>query len=255
MIYDQTAVPADYARARALPAEVRHRWLCALRQVAPVAPGGLVIDIGCGTGRFVDLLADAFEATVIGLDSSRRMLWQAPRDRPLCLADAEAPPFRPRQARVVFSSNVVHHLDNLARFARQARVLLEVGGFVVLRNYVREDLGDLFYLRFFPEALHRSETMLPSLRDLRQACSVAGLRLVAHRQLLQPVAASREAYIEKIARRAYSDLALISDTSFDRGLNELRNVLASGQLPRSALAERLRLLSFSTEPPRETARS
>jgi ubiquinone/menaquinone biosynthesis C-methylase UbiE len=37
----------------------------------------LVVDLGCGTGRFSELLAAQFVARVIGIDPSQKMLEQA----------------------------------------------------------------------------------------------------------------------------------------------------------------------------------
>ena len=39
----------------------------------------LVVDLGCGTGRFSELLAAEFDAWVVGLDRSEKMIDQARR--------------------------------------------------------------------------------------------------------------------------------------------------------------------------------
>src|SRR5215470_14102835 len=60
MNYDRTEIPAAYGKARARAPETRRLWQDLLSVHVDRAEISLVIDLGCGTGRFSELLAALF---------------------------------------------------------------------------------------------------------------------------------------------------------------------------------------------------
>src|ERR1700741_3358505 len=79
MDYDKTEIPTTYDKARALAPETRRLWQDLLSVHLDRASISLVIDLGCGTGRFSELLAAHFGVQVIGIDPSLKMVAQARR--------------------------------------------------------------------------------------------------------------------------------------------------------------------------------
>src|SRR5256885_517425 len=79
MNYDKTEVPTTYDKARALVPETLRLWQNLLSVYVDQAEMSLVIDLGCGTGRFSEILAAHFGVQVIGIDPSLKMLDQARR--------------------------------------------------------------------------------------------------------------------------------------------------------------------------------
>jgi ubiquinone/menaquinone biosynthesis C-methylase UbiE len=79
MDYDKTEIPTTYDKARALAPQTRRLWQDLLSVHIDRAAVSLIIDLGCGTGRFSELLAGHFAAQVIGIDPSLKMLDQARR--------------------------------------------------------------------------------------------------------------------------------------------------------------------------------
>jgi ubiquinone/menaquinone biosynthesis C-methylase UbiE len=77
MDYDATDIASVYDRARALMPETARLWCDLLMEYVDVAAGAPIIDLGCGTGRFSQLLAREFGLPVIGIDPSEKMLEQA----------------------------------------------------------------------------------------------------------------------------------------------------------------------------------
>ena len=66
MDYDKTEIPTMYDKARVLSPETRRLWQDLLSVHIGRAAVSLIIDLGCGTGRFSELLAGHFSAQVIG---------------------------------------------------------------------------------------------------------------------------------------------------------------------------------------------
>ena len=133
MDYDQSGIATTYDEARALIPARRSHWRTAI---------SLVVDLGCGTGRFSELLAAAFEAWVVGLDPSEKMIDQArrkPATSPIVFGRAAADklPLADGHVDLVFMSQVYHHLPDPAAVARECRRLLRVGGYVCIRTGTR----------------------------------------------------------------------------------------------------------------------
>jgi ubiquinone/menaquinone biosynthesis C-methylase UbiE len=78
MDYDQSEIATDYDEARALTPDRSERWQRLLSAHVDRTAVSLVVDLGCGTGRFSGVLAE-FGAQVIGLDPSEKMIDQARR--------------------------------------------------------------------------------------------------------------------------------------------------------------------------------
>jgi ubiquinone/menaquinone biosynthesis C-methylase UbiE len=245
MDYDSTSIPARYRTARQLPAFVMRTWLAAVRRSAPLPRTSRIADVGCGTGRFSTGLADTYSAHVVGIDRSAKMLAEV-RSRhhhvSFLVADAEGLPFRRGSMDMVFLSNVIHHLSDLAGAAQGFADVLKSNGFVVVRNYVREQLRGVPYLEFFPDAYAASVEMLSSSGEIQTAFGRAGFELVSSRTVEQPVAASPSDYLAKVKSRTYSDLVAIPDDAFNAGVARMSAVVATGW--QRALHEPLHLLSF-----------
>jgi len=222
-----------------------HDWLSAVRRLVPLPPGSGIADVGCGTGRFSTALADAYASRVVGLDRSTKMLAQIPSRHHhvwFCLADAHAIPLRRASMDMVFLSNVVHHLGDLERAAGGFADVLRPHGYVVIRNYVREQLHAVPYLEFFPEAYAASVRMLSSGDELEAVFAKAGFGLVSHDTVEQPVADSPLEYLSKVRSRTYSDLAAISDEAFEAGVARMTAVVTEGW--RRSLREPLGLFAL-----------
>ena len=72
--YDKTDIPAGYDRARDHGPEMLNLWMHAIAKHLEGHSVTRILDLGCGTGRFSEALAARFDAEVIGLDPSQKML-------------------------------------------------------------------------------------------------------------------------------------------------------------------------------------
>jgi ubiquinone/menaquinone biosynthesis C-methylase UbiE len=192
-----------------------------------------VADLGCGTGRFTGLLATTFGAPVIGVELSSKMLGVAAakgfgESVQFVRGSVSAIPIATCAIDVAFISQVLHHLSDLAAAMAEIRRVLAPGGRLFIRQTTRENLDSYFYQRFFPEARAIDERRLPSRDRLIAAGELAGLSPAAPvKTISTEVAATSREYVEKIATRTYSDLAMIADESFARGIDELTRFVTS----------------------------
>ena len=220
MDYDRAGVAESYRRVRGLPAETLVLWRDLLRELVPTRDIRRVADLGCGTGRFIGCLKEAFGAPIIGLDPSTRMLAAADRDAAAHYAGAEAErlPLAAASIDVAFLSMMWHHLrDARAAVAELSRAVRPAGS-VFVRTATVDLMDELPFFEFFPESRALDERRMPSRAGLRALFVAAGFTELAQRTVVQRMSDGPEDYRERVRARGFSSLQQISDEAFARGL-------------------------------------
>lgn len=183
MDYAAPGAAETYRRGRALADATLALWRDVLRALVPDAGATRAADIGCGIGRFSAWLADLFDATVVGIDPSTRMLGAAPaaaRVRYVAGA-AEALPVRTAGLDLAFLSLVYHHIANPAAAVAELGRTLRRGGRVILRTPTLETLDGYTFLHFFPEARAIDDRRMPARAAVRTVFGAGGLVEAGHR--------------------------------------------------------------------------
>ncbi len=232
MHYDSTSVPERYRIWRALTSADVSRWVSLVQEALPHAVSTLLIDLGCGTGRFTVPLAAQLGVSVIGVDPSQQMLREAARETSSSHIEyregsAESIPLDAHSATLIFMSNAIHHVKSLDKALREMHRVLQPHGIVFIRNYSLENLESLHYLHFFPEAMHISQDMIWPRSTLVEHFTDRGFAKLSQGTVHQEASTDFEAYIRKIESRVYSDLALIPDEAFDRGIARMKEAFTS----------------------------
>lgn len=225
MDYDRSDVASVYDEARAVVPETLRLWREILSTHLDPSAVSLVVDVGCGTGRFSEVLAAHFEARVVAIDPSQRMLDQA---RPkltsgrvaLLRGSAAALPLLDGSADLVFMSMVYHHLAEPILATKESHRVLHKFGHVCVRNTTRE--SDFPHRHFFPGIQTLIDSQLPTSEDVTTSFAAAGFAPVVHRVVTQVIAPDWAGFVHKSSLRADSFLARLSEEDFDSGMAELR---------------------------------
>jgi ubiquinone/menaquinone biosynthesis C-methylase UbiE len=222
MDYDKSTIPAVYDRARDLAPDVLQRWLDLVARDAGPAPDSLIVDAGCGTGRFCEPLAERFSARVLGVDPSGQMLEVARKKTTsgrveFRWASADHLPLAPGEADMVFLSMVFHHLPDARAAAHEFRRVLRSGGHVCVRTVTLD--ADVPHRRFFPQV----GAVLPTRARVAAVFADAGFSKVAQEIVPQVVAKTWPDFVGKIALRAYSTVASLGEEEFQAGMAALRS--------------------------------
>ena len=136
--FDSIAEAFDATRTRPWPFVLD--WLDTLE-----GRRGLLVDVGCGNGRHLEVAADMGHH-VIGIDLSRRLLELAGRRTPhgtgLLLADARSIPLAEGSAEAVLAVAVLHHIEEeegRERAAGEVRRVLARGGDALVSVWALDD--------------------------------------------------------------------------------------------------------------------
>jgi SAM-dependent methyltransferase len=232
--YDQSNIPAGYDRARGHGPEFLDLWMRVIESRIGGKSVGTILDLGCGTGRFSESLANRFGACVVGVDPSEKMLVQArrkPRGSVVYYqrGAAEAIPLVNRSVDMIFMSMSFHHFRDPEAAARECRRVLRVDGTIVVRTGTREQIPSYPYVPFFPSTRRTLEDLLPDRARLRAVFEKAGFLCVASQVVVQTIAQTWEAYADKLAAGGDSVLARLAETELSSGLDAVRRHDPGGQ--------------------------
>lgn len=226
MDYDTTAMPSAYDAGRGYAPAVLDFWLRILSSAVGQGRVDDILDLGCGTGRYSAALAAHFGTRVVGLDPSGKMLAEAARkggDRVRFVrGTGEAMPLADGAFDMVFISMVFHHFESPRRAARECRRVLRDKGTVCLRAATSDRIDDYAYVPFFPGTRSLLRKDLQTLAFIQGTFADAGFARIHHRVVDSRAADSWQAYAEKIAHRADSILAQLTDAEFADGLAAVR---------------------------------
>jgi ubiquinone/menaquinone biosynthesis C-methylase UbiE len=228
MDYDATDIASTYDRGRDHGPEFLDLWMDVVSAHVKDQRIETILDLGCGTGRFSQGLAARFDAQVIGIDPSEKMLDQARSKDPdhrirYQAGRGESIPLPDNSVDLIFMSMIFHHLDNPHLAARECRRVLREGGTALLRAGTRERISSYPYVEFFPESVPILEERLPTNTFVREVFEGAGFQMVTLDLVTQEIAPSYAAYAEKLAAGADSVLASLKPMDFDAGMTALRN--------------------------------
>jgi ubiquinone/menaquinone biosynthesis C-methylase UbiE len=227
MDYDATDIASTYDRGRDHGPEFLDLWMNVVSSHVKDQRTERILDLGCGTGRFTEALAVRFDADVIGIDPSKKMLEQArskPSDARIRyeLGRGEAIPLPDNSVDLIFISMIFHHFDNPTLAVRECRRVLRDGATAFLRASTRERISSYPYVDFFPESRAILEECLATNTFVREVFEAAGFQMVTLDLVTQEIAPSYAAYADKLAAEADSVLASLSRRDFDAGMKALR---------------------------------
>jgi SAM-dependent methyltransferase len=240
MNYDNMLLHKTYRKGRELSPETAALWMNAVADFLPRDGKVRILDLGCGTGRFAVPLATCFDAFVIGIEPSRKMLAEATVGRSgasvaYAVGCAEAVPLAAESFDAAFLSQVIHHLRDLSEACAQLRDLLRPGGILFVRNGFKDRADAWSYCDFFPTATALDRQRLPSVQPTVEAFEAAGFQPLAHRIITQQTDASLRAHYERMKLRAVSTLLLISDDEFQEGIRALERAAAAEVEPQPVM--------------------
>lgn len=222
-------------------AEDRHFWFRARNHVIAevvkqiiggLAPGYKVLEVGCGTGNVLRVLADTCaKGSVMGMDLFPEGLRYARQrtDCALVVGDMLTPPFNDGRFNVIGLFDVLEHLSDDEQVLRHLSKMLADGGTLLLTVPAYPQLWS-----YFDEAAHHCRRYRPA--DLEHRLVRAGYRveyLTPYMATLFPLIWASRKLRTRAGHRSQDDLRemVSNDLKVVPGLNGLLRWCLAGELP------------------------
>ena len=223
---DYSKIASFYDKGRSLSEQNTVMWLNLISNLSGASKGDRVLDLGCGTGRFSLAMANQLEFDVTGADSSIEMLTKAKQKDSASavnwiLTDASALTFPPDSVDVVFMSHLLHHVNKPLIVLKECHNVLDSSGVVLIRhgaiNQIRHDVEHTF----FPQVLDIDEDRTPTVELTEKWLADAGFEDISSEEIIQQTYQSGTAHLNAARMKSTSVLSMISEESFQTGLNLL----------------------------------
>jgi len=190
-------------------------------------PKGPVLEVGCGTGHWLQLLHQR-GVRVAGADASKNMLDRArakASDVALVRARAEHLPYAGRTFERLFCINALHHFEDKVAFLADAFRVLRPGGRLMTVGLDPHTGLDRWWLYdYFGPVLELDRRRYPpvaSIRDWMHGVGFIDVRTSEVQHL--PVRLSARLAIERgrLDKAATSQLAILTDQEYGQGIDRI----------------------------------
>lgn len=206
----------------------------ALEELADGIGAERILEIGCGTGRWLQSLA-SLPGQTIGLDASMGMLHRAQErggSQRLVCGCAERLPLAKEYFDLLFVVNALHHFDGQRQFINWTRDLLRPGGALAIVGFDPRARPDWYIYRYFDGTYTLDVARMPSLAMLR-----GWLRESRFGDLEQRVVAQvdlrrrgREIFDDPfLQKESTSELTLISEEAYRAGLSRIETAIEKAE--------------------------
>lgn len=185
-----------------------------------------VLEIGCGTANYICAAAGSRpDLRYAGFDVSRPMLQQGrareSRVSFVCGDASRGFPFPDRSFAFAFAVDVIHHVENLPTFFREACRVLVSGGSLVIITDSEDTLRRRSLTRFFPEVLPIELMRYPSIPALHRAAADVGLSLVSEEKVTGEIRLDSP-FIARLEAKCSSAMRLLPPEEHAAGMARVR---------------------------------
>lgn len=146
-----------------------------------VHPGATVLEVGAGTGNFLDLFSEV-AGRLVAVDVTEEMLREAQRTFPsmdLVLADGKQMPFETRSIDLVGCAQMLHHVhDPLPLLKEMRRTVTDDGAVLVIDQVAPESYEQTAFMNQLEALRDPSHATSRSPSVMRVLLQSAGLEIV-----------------------------------------------------------------------------
>jgi ubiquinone/menaquinone biosynthesis C-methylase UbiE len=205
-----------------------------------------VLDIGCGTGNYTDLLQKVTRTKswqVYGIDPSEGMIDQARKKNGSIIFQhgrAEDLLWAHDFFDFIYMTDVIHHIPDIHRIFREINRVLKSGGKVCIVTQSHRQIKKRPIAHFFPGTVRVDRERYPNIHEIHAAAQEGGLLFLKQEVLFEGDAIELDQeYLELVRKKGYSMLHLITEQEYREGLANLEKALQNGPIAVRAVGETL----------------
>jgi SAM-dependent methyltransferase len=207
----------------------------ALRDLARTLGAQTILEVGCGTGRWLAEMRTVADRCY-GIDPSKGMLAQAhARNAPIWLTRGrgESLPFPDATFDLVYCVNAIHHMDGQQAFIQEARRLLRNGGALAVIGMDPHGQRETWYVYEYFEGVYETDlARFPSWETVLDWMRAAGFQQV-ERQPVERIVDDKTSVTVLddpfLQKHTSSQLALLSDAKYEAGVQRIEAAIAAAE--------------------------
>jgi SAM-dependent methyltransferase len=188
-----------------------------------------ILEVGCGTGHWLEFLQPLPGIHLTGLDFSAAMLARA-RMRlpgiPLVQGTAERLPWPAESFDRVFCINAFHHFPDKTACLAEVQCILRPGGMILILGLDPHcGIDQWFIYDYFPESFEIDKGRFPAVSSLRTWMREAGFRACTTQEVehwTYRFPAHEVLRQGRLNKTATSQLSVLTDAEYQRGMGRLR---------------------------------
>ena len=186
---------------------------------------GAVVDLGCGTGNVMRLLARACQCSFIGVDHSAQMLVRA-RQKGLpaywIRGNIQRLPIAADAADGAYGCFVLQHIRDMDAVMGECARVVRPGGFAAFVTSPHSFFARHPMAMFFPSMVSIEEARFPREEEIARALDDAGFADVETEYRESEPRPIDHDFVERVANRYISTYRLIPELEFYHGLSCLQ---------------------------------
>lgn len=179
---------------------------------------GLVLDIGCGTGRY-SIYLKRLGFNVTGVDISLDQLAQVSDSIPVHCVSATELPFEDGKFLCCLFILSIHQMDISERkkALKEAVRVLRTGGFLIIKTCSHKDLHMRPLNNEFPSALKINLKRYPDIQLLEEEIKTFGIKIIDIIPTITEQEFQSEQLLYSLKNKHNTTLALIPENEFEEG--------------------------------------
>lgn len=228
----------DYGEISKIYDDVREADVSLINQLLqrlPSKAGLSILDIGCGTGNYTDLLQKMTQekgVQVCGLDPSEEMLAKARQKNARIefrQGTAGQIPWDQASFDFVYMTDVIHHVPDIHGMFAEIRRVLRSGGSACIVTQSHGQIEVRPIVQFFPGTAMIDKERYPDIDTIIVAARDNALEFAGQDALSEGEPMELDsAYLELVRKKGYSMLCLLPQAEYESGLRALEAALRSG---------------------------
>jgi len=193
-----------------------------------------ILDFGCGTGNYVNVLQRLTHAQVYGVEPSDGMREKAIAKNPnitFVKGNHENIPFEDNYFDFVYMTDVIHHIPDIAMMFNEIRRVLKRGGSLCIVTESHEQIDNRFYVKYFPSTAIVDKRRYPDIDEIISKATEQSFEHIKNVVKGEGTAVSvTSQFVELVRNKGYSMFHLIPDNEYNEGLKQLETDVLSGNL-------------------------
>lgn len=128
-----------------------------------------ILDFGCGTGNYANMLQRLTRAKVYGIEPSDGMREKAIAKNvniTVVKGDHKNIPFEDSYFDFVYMTDVIHHIPDIEMMFKEIGRVLKSGGSLCIATQSHEQIDNRFYVKYFPSTAIVDKRRYPDIDEI-----------------------------------------------------------------------------------------